>query len=180
MPLRSATISSGLSGSPPSTNAHGGAYGAVLDLIGGDTVVLESGMDASLWTERLVAHDAEVLDRFVGGPAGGLPALTRRRGREAAGDAWYLATLPDSTGLAKIVDQALMSAGAVRVPGARSDVDVVRRVGDDRSYRFIINHGSDDVLLNARGLDLVSGETATGTIRVPAGAVRVIREDAVS
>ncbi len=70
--------------------------------------------------------------------------------------------------------------GAQRAAGARADVDVVRRVGDDRSYRFIINHGSDDVLLNARGLDLVTGETASGTIRVPAGAVRVIREDAAS
>ena len=44
-----------------------------------------------------------------------------------------------------------------RVAGARPDVDVVRRVGDDRSYRFIINHGGDDVLLNARGIDLVTG-----------------------
>ena len=67
-----------------------------------------------------------------------------------------------------------------RVAGARADVDVVRRVGDDRSYRFIINHGGDDVLLNARGTDLVTGETASGTVRVPAGAVRVIREDATS
>lgn len=114
------------------------------------------------------------------GPAGGLPALTRRRGRGITGDAWYLATLPDHIDLARIVDRALTSAGAQRAAGARADVDVVRRVAADRSYRFIINHGSQDVLLNARGVDLVTGENAAGTIRVPAGAVRVIREDAVS
>ena len=142
-------------------------------------MTLESGTTASLWTERLVAFDAEVLDRFVGGPAGGLPALTRRRGHDAVGDAWYLATLPDQAGLARIVDHALSSAGAQRDPGARADVDVVHRVGPDRSYRFILNHGTEDVLLNARGVDLVTGATASGTIRVPAGAVRVIREDAV-
>ena len=146
----------------------------------GETVVLESGTEASLWTERLVAHDADVLDRFVGGPAGGLPALTRRRGQDGAGDAWYLATLPDRSGLARIIDQALTSASAQRAAGARADVDVVRRVGADRSYRFIINHGSEDVLLNARGQDLVTGETASGTVRVPAGAVRVIREESAS
>jgi beta-galactosidase len=146
----------------------------------GETVSLESGSTASLWTERLVAFDAEVLDRFVGGPAGGLPALTRRRGQGVAGDAWYLATLPDHIDLARIVDRALTSAGAQRAAGARADVDVVQRVAADRSYRFIINHGSQDVLLNARGVDLVTGENAAGTIRVPAGAVRVIREDAVS
>lgn len=143
-------------------------------------VLLESGTRASLWTERLTATDADVLDRFVGGPAGGLPALTRRRGTDGAGDAWYLATLPDGAGLARIIDQALTAAGADRAAGARAGVDVVRRVAEDRSYRFIINHGSEDVLLNARGVDLVTGETATGTIRVPMGAVRVIREDAVS
>ena len=149
-------------------------------LLPGDPVTLESGTSASLWTERLVAFDAEVLDRFVGGPAGGLPALTRRRGQGAAGDAWYLATLFDDAGLARIVDQALDAAGAERAAGARADVDVVRRVGEDRSYRFIINHGVQDVLLDAQGLDLVTGEAASGTIRVPGGAVRVIREDAVS
>ncbi len=143
-------------------------------------VLLESGTRASLWTERLTATDADVLDRFVGGPAGGLPALTRRRGPDGAGDAWYLATLPDGAGLARIIDQALTAAGAGRAAGARAGVDVIRRVAEDRSYRFIINHGSEDVLLNARGVDLVTGETATGTIRVPMGAVRVIREDAVS
>lgn len=143
-------------------------------------VLLESGTRASLWTERLTATDADVLDRFVGGPAGGLPALTRRRGTDGAGDAWYLATLPDGAGLARIIDQALTAAGAGRAAGARAGVDVIRRVAEDRSYRFIINHGSEDVLLNARGVDLVTGETATGTIRVPMGAVRVIREDAVS
>ena len=145
-----------------------------------ETVMLESGTQASLWTERLVAHDAEVVDRFVGGPAGGLPALTRRGGRDGAGDAWYLATLPDRPGLARLVDRVLADAGAERSEGAQPDVDVVRRAADDRSYRFIINHGSQDVLLNARGQDLVTGDTASGTIHVPAGAVRVIREDAES
>ena len=93
---------------------------------------------------------------------------------------WYLATLPDRPGLAQLVDRALAAAGAERSAGARPDVDVVRRAADDRSYRFIINHGSQDVLLNAWGQDLVTGDTASGSIRVPAGAVRVIREDAES
>lgn len=143
----------------------------------GDVVALESGSTASLWTERLVAHDAEVIDRFVGGPSAGLPALTRRRGGDGIGDAWYLATLPDRSDLARIVDRVLTAAGAHRAAGASADVDVVRRASPDRTYRFIINNGTDDVLHAARGLDLVTGETASGTIRVPAGAVRVIRED---
>ncbi|MGC5171522.1 beta-galactosidase [Microbacterium sp. DT81.1] len=166
----------------------GGYPGAWRELLGirveefapvlpGEPVLLESGTVASLWTERLVASDAEVLDRFVGGPAGGLPALTRRRGADGAGDAWYLATLPDAAGLARIVDRVLSGSDAQREAGARAGLDIVRRVGDGRSYRFLINHGTEDVLLNARGLDLVTGEAATGTVRVPAGAVRVIRED---
>lgn len=143
-----------------------------------EPIALESGARASLWAERLVAHDADVIDRFVGGPAGGMPALTRRRGLEGFGDAWYLATLPERSALARIVDQVLTGADAERVAGARADVDVVRRTGDGRSYRFVLNHGGDDVLLNARGLDLVTGQNVTGTLRVPAGAVRVIREEA--
>jgi beta-galactosidase len=168
----------------------GGYPGVWRDLLGlrveefapvlpGEAVRLASGSAASLWTERVVAVDCEVRDRFDGGPADGGPALTRRPGASGAGDAWYLATFPDAPGLARIVEDVLDGAGATRLGGARPGVDVIRRVGADRSYRFIINHTAGDAVVPVRGRELLTGTTAAGELRVPAGAVRVIREDAV-
>lgn len=148
-------------------------------LLPGDAVSLTSGTSVSLWTERVVAVDCDVRDRFDGGPADGAPALTRRSGSGGSGDAWYLATLPDTQGLDRIVDDVLRGAGVERLAGAAPGVDVIRRASEDRAYRFIINHTASDAVVPVRGHDLVTGTDVSGELRVPAGAVRVIREDAV-
>lgn len=143
------------------------------------SIALESGASASRWAERVVAVDCEIRDRFSDGPAAGGPALTRRRGAGHSGDAWYLATLPGADALARIVDDVLRGARVERLEGAAPGVDIVRRVGPDRSYRFIINHTAQDAQCAARGVELITGAEVPGELCVPAGAVRVIREDAV-
>lgn len=40
-----------------------------------------------------------------------------------------------------------------------------------------MNHGADAVEVDARGTELVTGTVADGRLAVPAGAVRVIREE---
>jgi beta-galactosidase len=41
----------------------------------------------------------------------------------------------------------------------------------------VINHGSSDVTIPAAGRELISGVRVDPTLCVPAGAVRVVRED---
>uniref|UniRef100_UPI0028A1E880 Beta-galactosidase C-terminal domain n=1 Tax=Microbacterium sp. TaxID=51671 RepID=UPI0028A1E880 len=67
------------------------------------------------------------------------------------------------------------SAGGEPTPGAGPDVEIVRRTGEHGSYLFVINHGSTDAEIPASGHDLVTDAPATGL--VPAGAVRIIKED---
>ncbi|SEI14213.1 MULTISPECIES: beta-galactosidase [unclassified Leifsonia] len=162
----------------------GGYPGAFRDMLGlrveefapvtPDTAVtLVSGATAGLWTERLTA-DAEVLDRFADGPSAGGPALTRNR--HGGGEAWYLATLPDAGAYAGIVDRILTAAGVVAPAGAGEDVEVVRRTGPDASYLFVINHGATGLELPVSGHELVTGTPGT-VLTVPAGSVRIVRED---
>lgn len=168
----------------------GGYPGAWRDLLGvrveeftpvlpGTELTLESGASASLWSERVAAIEAEVVDRFVDGPAAGRPAVTRRTAPSGsgAGDAWYLGTLLERGALRDLVARVLAGAGVAGDPVASADVEVVRRIGDDRSYRFVVNHGAADVLVDASGTELVTGDRVEGTMTVPAGAVRVIREE---
>ena len=142
-------------------------------------LTLESGASASLWSERIEATDASVVDRFADGPAAGRPAITRRTGASGsgAGDAWYLGTLLEREALREFVGRVLDGAGVETDPAASASVEVVRRVGDDRSYRFVINHGTDDIEVVTRGRELVTGDAVAGSLLVPAGAVRVIREE---
>ncbi|NYD68435.1 beta-galactosidase [Agromyces atrinae] len=150
-----------------------------------EPLTLDSGASASLWTERSRVTTAEVVDRFVDGPSAGFPALTRNERGE--GEAWYLATLPSADAyrdiVARLADDADIRPPARLMPesaGAEPTLDVVRRRSDDASYLFVINHGTDDVLLEARGDELVTGTSCTGTLTAPAGAVRIIREEQVS
>lgn len=163
----------------------GGYPGAFRDLVGvaaeefaplepGRTVRLGSGAAGSVWTERMRAIDAEVLDTFVDGPAGGMPALTRRT--VGAGSAWYLATQPDASSYAELISRIAAEAGlepdASRIP----NVEVVRRQGEQGSYVFVINHSENEVAVDARGRDLLTDQPVDGTAVVAAGAVRIIEE----
>jgi beta-galactosidase len=56
-------------------------------------------------------------------------------------------------------------------------VETVRRVGDGRSYLFVLNHTDDEVALPDGGTDLLTGTAHPDGVRVPAGGVAVLRED---
>lgn len=162
----------------------GGYPGAFRDLLGirseefapllpGQSVSLTDGTTASVWSERLKTTDAEVVASFVDGPAAGSPALTRRAA--GRGEAWFVATQPDRDAYRDLVARLAESAGATVHPGADRDVEIVRRSGENGSFLFVINHGDSDAGIAVSGHDLVTDAPATGV--VPAGAVRIIKED---
>ena len=93
-----------------------------------------------------------------------------------SGSAWYVATRLEPGGTDRLVERLVADAGLERLPGASAAVEVVRRVGDDASWLFVLNHGQDAAAVPTRGLDLVSGEQVTDGWRVPAGGVAVVRQ----
>ncbi|GIE33007.1 beta-galactosidase [Actinoplanes italicus] len=155
----------------------GGYPGAFRDVLGvlseefaplkpGDAVTLSSDQKATLWTERLRTTTASVVATFEDGPMAGIPAITRNEHGE--GIAWYIATKTDMSGIL---------AEAAGLENTKSDKEVVRRRGTDRSYLFVINHGTTPVDHPARGEDLVSGKRVDGVLTVEAGGVAVVREE---
>jgi beta-galactosidase len=155
----------------------GGYPGAFRELLGvvaeefaplppGREVVLDSGARASLWTERLRTTTAATVDRH----ADGTPAVTRNAYGE--GVAWYLATALAPDDLRQVLQTALgLERGA-------EGVEVVRRRAGGRRYAFVLNHGDKDIEHRCAGRELITGEETDGVLRVPAGAVRVVREEA--
>jgi beta-galactosidase len=118
---------------------------------------------------------------FVGGAADGAPAITRNDWGDGA--AWYLATLPDADSYRRLMAQLLEEAGvepAASVEGDLRTLELVRRRADDRSYLFVVNHGSEAVTVRASGTDLITGADAADDVTVPGGSVRIIREEAIA
>ncbi len=141
----------------------------------GHTVTLDSGSTASLWTERLRSTGADVVASYLDGPLPGTPAITRNTFGE--GTAWYLATALEADALRNVMRDAVAAAGVVALgPETNGDIEVVRRAAEDRSYLFVINHGTTGITYPTSGVELVTGDALIGVVDVPAGAVRVIRE----
>jgi len=140
---------------------------------------LTAGSTGTLWTERLSLAGAEALAGYTDGALAGVPAITRHS--HGAGTAWYLATAPDPDTYRDLL-RTIGVAARITAVGPENDglLEVVRRAAADRSYRFIINHGDTDVEVSGTGHELVTDAAVARTLRVPAGAVRVLREDTAS
>jgi beta-galactosidase len=175
----------------------GGYPGAFRDLLGvrseefvpvrAETVLsLSDGQSAGMWSERLRLEGAEAISVFTNGPVPGVAAVTRN----AVGDgvAWYLATVLDEASLSETLLRAARDAG-VEIPAVHpGGVEIVRRAGASDSWVFIINHTDVAFEYRTHGTEIITGAqigipapatseiSQDGTLDVPAGAVRVVRE----
>ena len=149
-----------------------------LPLLEGQQVQVEglddSPVTADTWTEDLELDGAEAIASHMDGPAAGRPAITRRQ--VGAGTAWYVATRLDAAGTDRLAERLVAETGVARLPGAAPLVEVARRVGDDASWLFVINHGDEPAEVDTHGVELVSGRTVAGDLTVPPGRVAVVRE----
>jgi beta-galactosidase len=163
----------------------GGYPGAFRDLLGltveeffplrqDESVHLDDGSSADVWTEWLRPTTAEVIASYVDGPLPGVPAISRNQ--RGQGAAWYVATRLDGKSLQRVVDRVVRESGAAPAAPAPPGVEVVRRVGDDRSYLFVLNHSDEDAEVAAHGVELLSSRGCEGRLRLPAGSVAVVRE----
>ncbi len=139
-----------------------------------ETVTLDSGATADLWTEHTELEGAEAIASYADGPLAGGPAITRHAA--GSGVAWYLGTRLADDDLAVFVDRIVAEAGVHPVlPELPAGVEATRRRSGPTTFVTVINHTDDDVSLPVAGTELLSlrmGDHHT----VRAGDVAVIRE----
>ncbi|PYI66129.1 beta-galactosidase [Arthrobacter livingstonensis] len=139
------------------------------------TVGLDNGWKGRIWSENVRLAGAEAVVSFTGHPLAGVPALTRRV--VGSGAAWYLATFPDDTSLAGLLDSLLAESGVAAPATAPAGVELTRRLGaGGASFLFVINHTGAEADVAASGRELVTGTQFSGVVQP--GAVAVIVEDA--
>jgi beta-galactosidase len=151
------------------TGGMGVGAQAVRSTTGGTTVPVRFGdltFAGRLVAESVHAEDATVLAAFADGLNAGSPALTRHPA--GLGEAWYVATMPDSEGLDAVV-AAVVAASGVRpvVDDLPAGVEAARR-GD---LVTLINHGDDPVEIAIEGTDAESGERLGRRVLEPQGVL---------
>ncbi|WP_328747697.1 beta-galactosidase [Streptomyces sp. NBC_00285] len=149
----------------------------VFPLLPGETLSLDGGGTASLWSERVRLAGAEAVTSYGSGPLTGVPAVTRHTYGD--GTAWYLATHPDPGTLAGLLDRIRTEAGVEPVRETPEGVEAVLRRGEDADYLFLINHGEGDasVQVAERATELLTARSIEGgLVTVAPGDVVVVRE----
>jgi beta-galactosidase len=116
---------------------------------------------------------AEILAAYSSGPTAGSPAVTRRTVGE--GVAYYVGTALDRAGMREFLDLVGGARPMASASGASDDVEIVTRSSGDRSWVFVINHGTQVAEVATAGLELLSGNTVDGSLLVEAGRVAVVR-----
>jgi beta-galactosidase len=92
--------------------------------------------------------------------------------------AWYIGTRLDAAGTTALADRITSEAGVRRLPDVQPRLEVVRRRHEGgSSYLFALNRGAEAATVPSTGVDLLSGERASGSVTVAAGQVVVLRED---
>ena len=164
---------------------HGTYPGVLRELLGvrveefyplfeGEQVTIDNGWAGSIWTELAHLDGAEPVASYTSGELAGVPAITRNP--VGSGTATYVATHLDAASTGELVDDLVSRAALRPVAVADRGLELVRRVGQDRSWLFAINHSSTPLRLEASGLDLVT-DTRFEPGHVAPGAVIVLRED---
>lgn len=163
----------------------GGFPGAFQDVLGvrgdefyplqkGERVSLDDGASVEDWTERVYLDSAEPIVRYASSSLAGGPAVTRREVGDGA--AWYVSAPLPPESVDRIVGRIVAEAGLTPTVEGEPGVEAVRRIGEGRSYLFLLNHSGVDRAVVAEGRDLLSGARVGPKVTVPAGGVRVLRE----
>ncbi len=131
----------------------------------------------TLWSDIIHLKGAEaIVAVFEDDYYAGSPAITQNI--FGKGTAWYVGTVPDSNGVAWLMETVCETAGVKPVvPNMPTGVELLRRVNGDASWLFVLNHSFDkiSVPLATNGRDLLTGMEANGFIELEPSGVAIIQ-----
>lgn len=127
---------------------------------------------ADVWQDGITLAGADVVARYLDGPAAGGPAVTRHR--LGAGTAWYVSTRLDVAGLVPVLT-AVYDDARITPPLPPAGVEVVTRHGAEADFVVAINHTDAAVRLPLTGHDLITGADVPGDLDLAAGSVAVVQ-----
>src|SRR5262249_8126387 len=139
----------------------------------GEQGALNGTYDCGLLCDLIHSEGAEVLATYGSDFYQGMPALTVNR--YGKGQAWYVATSPDERFMIAFMKNLCAEKGIKPLAKVPSGVEAAERIKGDKSFLFLLNHNAEDSKVEleagAGGIELLTGQEASGTVVVPARGV---------
>lgn len=135
--------------------------------------------ECSLWGEVIHLKEAQPIARFEQDYYAGGPAVTRNE--FGKGKAFYVATVPEQSGMDWLIAQVCTSAGITPVVDhAPAVVELVRRAKGRESWLFALNHSSEEVTLPLEqpGYEILSNTKLETSLHLGAMQVAIVQQPA--
>ncbi len=143
-------------------------------LMADQTTLLSNGFEARIWAERAHLTSAEAIATYKD-PAL-LDSIAIAKNSYGSGTAWYQGTHLTNKDQSELLSKILRTIGVSPIADLPDGVEAVRRSNKENSWLIAINHTNSSAKLAATGVEVLSGQTVSGSIKIPAGEVVVIRE----
>ncbi len=129
-----------------------------------------------LWSDVIDLEGAEAIATFAHDFYAGRPAVTRHRFGQ--GLAYYVGTRPEAAYLATLLGRVCNEAGVAPPLEAPRGVEVTRRLNENGSFLFLLNHNTapTPLTLPRPGHDLLTDTPLAGTIVMEPYGVIVLKE----
>ncbi|MBT2757798.1 beta-galactosidase [Mesobacillus foraminis] len=127
--------------------------------------------------DLLHSEGAEVIAEYGRDFYRGMPCLTRNP--FGKGEAWYIATSPESDFLEQLVGYLSEANGIYPVMNTPSGVEATRRTKDGASFAFLLNHNEEEKTVHlGQGSfkDMISGERLEAEVTIPSKGVVIAVE----
>jgi beta-galactosidase len=137
------------------------------------------GAEASVLADEVHPTTAEVWATYAAGWRDGLPAITAHRYGDAGGAVVYVGASLRGPSMAALVSHMCAQTGISGLCDTPDGLRVYRRVGPDETLWFALNYTERALSFTPPGtwVDLLSGETLAGEIRVGPLDVRMLAKD---
>ncbi|MFD1177692.1 beta-galactosidase [Paenibacillus puldeungensis] len=139
---------------------------------------LKGQYECGLLCDLIHAEGAEVLAEYGSDFYEGMPVLTVNH--FGSGRAYYVASSPEASFLQGFLSNLCEEKGIKPLLGAPAGVEVARRVKDEKSFLFLLNHNAEasEVQIGSEEKkDLLADTTVSGTVTVPGRGVVILESN---
>jgi beta-galactosidase len=130
----------------------------------------------TFWSDVIHLKNAEGLASFEQDYYAGSPAITRNT--FGKGNAFYVGTVPDQTGMEWLIEFVCKSADIQPVSAkAPAGVEFLQRVDGKSSFLFVLNHSDEkvNVPIEGQGCNLLTDTDINGSVELEPSGVAVIQ-----
>jgi len=130
----------------------------------------------TFWSDVIHTMNAKPLAAFEQDYYAGSPAITHNT--FGKGNAFYVGTVPDGSGMEWLIEQVCKTAGVHPVSAhAPAGVEFLHRTNGELSWLFVLNQSGEtrNVPLNVQGRDLLTDTEVNGSVELAPTGVAVIQ-----